>query len=173
MPNYISPSRVANYFFFECQRFLRFSSTPKKDAEVEGIPVAPMDTRVVAQAILDGGYAWEEEVVNRLGDSVLIAEGEEGVRLSDRHFDQAGTRAGFGTVQPGQYIYQPSLEAPLDFYERFGIDPAVVTVSPCRPDLVECYEENGRKWLRVIDVKNSLGRAARSPFAAQADIVKP
>jgi DNA replication ATP-dependent helicase Dna2 len=157
MTKRISPSRVANYFFFECQRFLRFSSTPNAEAREEGIPVAPMDTRVVAEAILDGGYAWEEEVVTRLGDRVLIAETDGAKRLSDRHFEPDETGGVFEKVEPGQYIYQPSLEAPDAFYESYGIDPSIVLVSPCRPDLVECYQEDGRKRLRVIDVKNSLG----------------
>ena len=63
----ISPSRIARYFFHECPRYLRYSSTPKELWDVEGVPAPPFDHSPVTAAILEGGYTWEEEVVrNRL-----------------------------------------------------------------------------------------------------------
>ena len=68
----ISPSRIARFFFHECPRYLRYSSTPKELWDVEGVPAPPFDHSPVTAAILEGGYTWEEEVVqtgSRAGSS--------------------------------------------------------------------------------------------------------
>jgi DNA replication ATP-dependent helicase Dna2 len=158
MTSRISPSRIANYFFFDCDRFLRFSATPDREKRAEGIPVVPMDTEVVAQAVFEGGYAWEEEVVGRvLAGRVILAPSQENMPLRDRQFREEESPSSILAMKPGEYIYQPCLAAPESFYERYGLDSALITLSPCRPDLIECYLDNGHVAYRVIDVKASLG----------------
>ena len=92
-PKLISPSRIARYFFQECPRYLRYSSTPKELWAIEGVPEPPFDHSPVTTAILEGGYTWEEEVVaNRLKGRVFIAEAKPDTRLKDRVWGASETR---------------------------------------------------------------------------------
>ena len=157
-PKLISPSRIARYFFHECPRYLRYSSTPKEQLAEEGVPEPPFDHSPVTTAILEGGYTWEEEVVtNRLKGRAFIAEGKPGTRLKDRVWGAAETRRILSKLEPGQSIYQPTLITPPSFYARYGIDPAVVQMTDCRPDLIVCEESATGPVLRVVDIKASPG----------------
>ncbi len=60
---YISPSRVGRYFHLECERYLRYSSTPSSALVHEGVPRTPWETRPVNRAVLDTGYQWEERAL--------------------------------------------------------------------------------------------------------------
>ena len=154
----ISPSRIARYFFHECRRYLRYSSTPKELWDAEGVPAPPFDHSPVTAAILEGGYTWEEEVVeSRLKGRVLIAEAVPGTRLKDRVLGAAETRRLLAGLEPGQSIYQPTLITPPGFYSRYGLDSAVVQMTECRPDLISCEDSPDGPVLRVVDVKASPG----------------
>lgn len=161
MPKVISPSRLARFYFHECERYLRYSSVRAEDREREGVPRPVRETRPVAQAILDSGLAWEEEVVEHLlSGHVYLAEGagEDGKPLSESVIDQATARRLLTSIEPGESVYQPELAVPPRFYERYGLDPDVVHWPPCRPDLVEAdATPNGETVLRVIDIKASPG----------------
>ena len=157
---YISPSGVARFYFHECERYLRFSSTRRGEWSAEGIPRPPFDTNPVTQAILEGGLAWEEQVVNEhLGDRVHLAPLTKNAdRVRDRIHSTEETKTILEILEPGRLIYQPTLTAPDRLYEHFGIDQTIVSFSGCRPDLIQCYEgETGELRLRVIDVKASPG----------------
>lgn len=157
---FISPSRVARFYFHECERYLRYSSTPSAERAAEGIPSTPFDTRPVTQAILESGYAWEEEVLaTRLGDRAEVAPpAEPDQPFRDRVLSAEESREVLGDLTPGRFAYQPTLTTPPGFYEEYGIDPAIVSVTDSRPDLIECYEDDeGILRLRVIDVKASPG----------------
>ncbi len=157
-PKLISPSRIARYFFHECRRYLRYSGTPKELWESEGIPEPPFDHSPVTQAILEGGYTWEEAVVrDRLGGRVAIADSASGGRLRDRVFGAEETRDRLADLRPGRAIYQPTLITPPGFYTRYGLDPAIVQMSECRPDLIACDEEPDGLVYRVVDIKASPG----------------
>jgi DNA replication ATP-dependent helicase Dna2 len=160
LPKFVSPSRIARFYFHECERYLRYSSTPRADRTAEGIPPTPYDTSPVTHAILDGGYAWEEKVLaTHLSDRAIMApETETGQPVRDRVLTADQSRDLLSALEPGRFVYQPTLVTPAGFYEHYGIDPTVVSVTECRPDLVECYEDEGRDLrLRVIDVKASPG----------------
>src|SRR6266511_4001899 len=94
-PKYISPSRIARFYFHECERYLRYSSTPRADRAAEGIPPTPYDTSPVTHAILDGGYAWEEQVLatHLSGRAIIAPEGEVGQSLRDRVLTADQSRA--------------------------------------------------------------------------------
>jgi DNA replication ATP-dependent helicase Dna2 len=159
-PKYISPSRIARFYFHECERYLRYSSTPQAERAAEGIPPTPYDTSPVTHAILDGGYAWEEHVLTtHLADRVHMApESEPNQPVRDRVLTADQSRELLSGLVPGRFVYQPTLVTPAGFYEHYGIDPAVVEVTECRPDIVECYEDESRDLrLRIIDVKASPG----------------
>jgi hypothetical protein len=154
----ISPSRIARYFFHECRRYLRYSSTPKELWDVEGIPAPPFDHSPVTAAILEGGYTWEEEVVqNRLAGRVLIAEAPPGTCLKDRVLGAAETRRLLTAIEPGQAIYQPTLITPPGFYDYYRLDSSIVQMTECRPDLIACEDSPDGPVLRVVDIKASPG----------------
>src|SRR5947209_4767471 len=86
-PKLVSPSRIARYYFHECERFLRYTSTPTSLRAVEGVPRAPHETSPVTRAVLDAGYAWEEQVIRDvLGSQVHIASAEPETSIRDRVF---------------------------------------------------------------------------------------
>src|SRR5262245_46847012 len=69
----LSPSYIARYFYHECERYLRYHATPSQARTAQGIPQPERATSLVTQALLDRGYAWEEEVVHqRLQGRVTI-----------------------------------------------------------------------------------------------------
>ena len=157
-PKLISPSRIARYFFHECPRYLRYSSTPKELWAVEGVPEPPFDHSPVTTAILEGGYTWEEEVVaNRLKGRVFIAAAKPDTRLKDRVWGASETRRILTGLKPGESIYQPTLITPPSFYARYGIDSAIVEMTDCRPDLIVCENAEAGPVLRIIDIKASPG----------------
>ncbi len=157
-PKLISPSRIARYFFQECPRYLRYTSTPKELWEVEGVPEPPFDHSPVTTAILEGGYTWEEEVVaNRLKGCVFIADAKPDTRLKDRVWGASETRRILTNLKPGESIYQPTLITPPSFYARYGIDNAVVEMTDCRPDLIVCEDSEDGPVLRIVNIKASPG----------------
>ena len=156
-PKVVSPSRIARYYFHECERFLRYSSTPVHLRSVEGVPAPAADLRPVTRAILEGGFVWEEQVVSRhLKGQVELASGE-GQPLRDRVHTAESTRQILKSLKAGRFIYQPTLITSQSFYDRYRIDSTVVRVSDCRPDLVQAVETDGEVELRVIDIKASPG----------------
>lgn len=154
---YISPSRIARYFYHECERYLRFHSTPKNEREQLGIPDPPYDQSPVTRAILEGGYVWETKVVDHLlHGKVKVAKAEAKTPLKDRTFDSADTLKELQSLKPGEYLYQGTLMAPSNFYSAYGLDRKLVEVAACRPDLVQAVPlPDGNIKYRVIDVKAS------------------
>jgi DNA replication ATP-dependent helicase Dna2 len=157
-PKLISPSRIARYFFQECPRYLRYTSTPKELWAIEGVPEPPFDHSPVTTAILEGGYTWEEEVVaNRLKGRVFVADAKPDTRLKDRVWGASETRRILTALKPGESIYQPTLITPPSFYKRYGIDSAIVEMTDCRPDLIVCEDSETGPVLRIVDIKASPG----------------
>lgn len=158
MANTVSPSRIARYYFHECARFLRYSSTPQAEREAQGIPEIPFQFQPVTEAIFERGYAWEEEVVGELiADQVVLGPADPGGQLRDRMMSVDDTNRALASLKAGEYLYQPTLRTPDAFYEFYGIDPAKVQFSDCRPDLLSCLEIDDRLVIRVIDIKASPG----------------
>ena len=157
-PKFISPSRVARYYFHECARYLRYSSTPADSRQQERVPAAPYDFRPITKAIFETGYLWEEQVLaDHLAGGVHISKGNPDAPVRERVLSSDETQNLLKGIEPGEWIYQPTLLTPPGFYDRYGIDPQVVQVTECRPDLIECFEEDGHRLMRVTDVKASTG----------------
>lgn len=155
-PFRVNPSLVARYFFHDCERFLRFSATPSDRQKAEGVPKHKPDTSPVMEAIRDAGYSWEEAVVGKhLKGRAIIAPGAPGTTLRERRFGRAETIAALRTATAGQFLYQGSLRAPKSFYDRFGIDPAVVHFSDNHPDLIAVTGTAQRRRYKVLDIKRS------------------
>src|SRR2546428_7825042 len=150
----LSPSYIARYFYHECERYLRYHATPSQVRTTQGIPRSERAKSLVTQALLDRGYAWEEEVVqHRLQGRVMIAEGTG--RLHERIHTVEQTRSVLQTLAVGQFIYQPTLEVPAAFLSRYGLDADLCHFPPCRPDLLALEENEHGRRLRVIDIKAS------------------
>jgi predicted RecB family nuclease len=108
----------------------------------------------VTKAILDAGYEWEEQVVGKyLKGRVRVRPGKE--KLRDRTFSAEETLRALKSLKPAQAVYQPTLNPPKAFLERYGLDPDLVEFRPCRPDLIVAEKEGSGKHLRVVDVKAS------------------
>ncbi len=43
-PKFISPSRIARFYYLECERYLRYGSVTKGARGEEGVPDPPYDT---------------------------------------------------------------------------------------------------------------------------------
>ena len=154
---YLSPSRIARYFYHECERHLRYHATPRARLAAEGVPAVSIDATPITEAIFEGGYRWEERVVSSLlGDRARIAP-DTGEALRDRTFDAPATLAAFRALKPGEFLYQPTLCSPRSFLTRYGLDPALVNFTACRPDLIEYVAADTLRpaRLRIIDVKAS------------------
>lgn len=154
----LSPSRVARYYFHECDRFLRYSATPKAHKAEEGVPPYELDHSLLTKAILDSGYDWEGEVLaTHLVDSAVIGaapvENPRAAKTSCIH-SVAETIEALRTAVPGQYIYQPTLIATASFYARYGLDRNLVEFGECRPDLLMITAgEDGANEVTVLDLK--------------------
>ena len=63
MPQFsLSPSRIARGFYHECDRYLRYHATPRKQREAAGVPVIVKNQSPITAALLKGGYVWEERI---------------------------------------------------------------------------------------------------------------
>ncbi len=150
----VSPSRIARFFYHECERYLRYHATPRKMRKEAGIPVVPWDTSPVAAAILEGGYVWEERVIQaKLKGKVRVSDGSG--PLHERAHDIKGPLDILPTLKAGEAIYQPTLKIPDTFLKRYKLPSTLCEFPPCRPDLIQLAEQDGRPSLKVIDLKAS------------------
>jgi len=148
-----SPSAIARYFFHDCERFLRFLAASAELRRKEGLPEVEFDHSPLIRALLDSGYAWEQTVLDQYAHgNVFVADGDGPCHT--RRFDWQQTLALLRSTPPGAMIYQPTLRLPRAFYDRYGIDARLVTISDNHPDLIAVLPgEDGRRILRLIDLK--------------------
>src|SRR6266545_4974239 len=154
-----NPSTIARYFFHDCERFLWYSSADPKRRKREGIPQPEFDHSPLVAALLGSGYRWEEEVVETLlKGRVVIAPGTG--ELHTRRLSPEQTLRCLRREPAGRFLYQPTLTPPRRFYETYGLDPKLVTISDNHPDLIAVLPANpdreaggASRLLRVIDVK--------------------
>ena len=132
----VSPSRIARYYFHECDRYLRYTSTPKDRRAEEGVPAPSAHQSAIGKAILDGGFRWEERILDEFlaGRVITGTDGEPGAPVHETRHDAAATVAALLGAADGQAIYQGTLRAPASFYAAYGLDPDFVTVVDCHPD---------------------------------------
>lgn len=154
---FLSPHRVARYYFHECDRYLRYVATPKGRKEEEGVPPYELDHSLVTKAILQSGFTWEEQVLGEhLAGRALVAPpapGEPEGPLRDRAHTIPQTIRALRDATAGTVLYQPTIEPPLAFYRRYGLDPELVAFTPCRPDLVIFQEGSEGIEAVVVDLK--------------------
>lgn len=166
----MSPSRIARYFFHDCDTFLLFHSTLPDDRVEHGIPEGKNESQPLMEAIQHQGNRWEESAVTEYlaGQRVHVADGD--CALADRFHDVDATLALLRNAAVGDWIYQPTLEVPGLLYEQFGLTDERITFSKCRPDLLAIVEDpkTGGRLLRVIDLKR--GERLKAHYAIQISV---
>lgn len=149
----LSPSRLARFYYHECQRYLRFHATPTAARKGQGVPGQDAGGNRVTQAILARGYEWEEEVLKgALKERALVARGKGPLR--ERAFTVPDTLSTLRSMKSGQWIYQPTLSVPGSFLEHFGLED-LCEFRECRPDLLTVNGKETKNQLRVVDIKAS------------------
>ena len=148
-----SPSAIARYFFHDCERFLRFLAASAHQRRKEGLPEREFDHSPLIKALLDSGYDWEQTVLDQYaGGNVFVAPGDGPCHT--RRFDWQQTLALLRSAPPGSLIYQPTLRLSRAFYDRYGIDWSLVTISDNHPDLIAVLAgDDEQRLLRLIDLK--------------------
>lgn len=169
----LTASNVARYFKHQCDRLFRWDAVEGKDREKAGIGWSVpkrerAHTRPAARLLMAAGDEFEraelDKLVKLLGSSVVMGPSVAGV----------GGRTVIKplTLQEFKHLFEnnaPEYVAQLDidlsahfpaeanrFLERFGLDPAIVSLSPARPDLVQIIsEDKGGYKLRIWDYKAS------------------
>ncbi|MFC0297560.1 bifunctional RecB family nuclease/DEAD/DEAH box helicase [Geobacillus jurassicus] len=152
---YVSPAKMASYFYHECERNFYFQSLAKERRGELDVPKELFERSAVHESVLRRGVEWEEEVIStHLAGQVKMGKRLPGMPLSHCFLD------GVETIQElkrpsKRYLYQPTLIVPPRFYKRYGLDPDVIRFAACRPDLIECRSEQDGFAFRIIDIKSS------------------
>ena len=102
----VSPSRIARYYFHECDRHLRDASTPKERRAEESVPARSAHQSAIGKAILDGGFRWEELVLDEFlaGRVITGTAGDPGAPVHETRHDAAGTVAALLGATDGQAV---------------------------------------------------------------------
>lgn len=151
----LSPSRLARFFYHDCERYLRYHITPESHREELQIPDIPYEYNPMMQMIRERGFAWEEKSLQAIQkDRIIhIAPGEGA--LHDRVHSWQETLHWFRSTSPGEGIYQPTLIIPSRFLARYEMDEEQVNFPACRPDLLLAESTEQGIKIRVIDMKAS------------------
>jgi hypothetical protein len=148
---HISPSRLARFYFHECERYLRYSTATNQQRAVDAIPAPGLDRTLVTRAVLARGHEWERQVLDRLGDRAVVPTGPGDV--TERRHTAAATLDLLADASAGDAIYQPTLRAPASFCAAYGLDPDLVEFVDCHPDLLLVDETDDGLEVRVVDAK--------------------
>jgi DNA replication ATP-dependent helicase Dna2 len=152
---YVSPSKIASYFYHECERNFYFHSLSKDLRRELDVPEELFSQPSGQSSVLKGGIDWEETVVSTyLAGQVKLGNQPNGTSISHCYLDVKETIREL--KQPSKrYLYQPSLVVPPRFYEKYGISSENIRFTVCRPDLVECILTDEGWKFRIIDIKSS------------------
>lgn len=148
-----NPSAIARYFFHDCERFFYYSAADPRRRRRDGLPEPEFEHSPLLTAILESGYTWEREVVERLLAGRVVLGSGTGA-LQTRRLTPTQTIQALRREPVGRFLYQPTLVPPPCFYTAYGLDPALVTISDNHPDLIAILPDaGGGRLLRVLDVK--------------------
>ncbi len=153
----LNPSLLGKFFSLDCERMLRYSSTPEERRKQEGVPDPVPLQNPLAEAVIETGRAWEEKVVREiLKDRVLVGPEKEDKRLYSRILPYKKTVSTLRKPKSGLYLYQSQLNPPIQFYNRYGFQESEIHLNPCRPDLIAIVENSKDDYfLQVTDIKAS------------------
>lgn len=149
MPRYfLSPHRVARYYFHECDRYLRYAATPDARRQEEGVPPHDLDRSLVTKALLESRHAWEGEVLaTHLAGRVRVADPPCPRGPAPRLLPLArGHDRGPEGCPPRRRRLPADPPPPPSFYAAYALDPDLVEFTPCRPDLIAVEEGPDGRW---------------------------
>ena len=106
----LSPSRLARFYFHECDRYLRYAAATKEQRAVDGIPPIELDHNLVTKAVLESGYAWEREIVEIVARRSSRRCRRHRLRFRSTSVATPSRRPSSCSRQPrpGSVIYQPT-----------------------------------------------------------------
>jgi hypothetical protein len=133
---------------------LRYRSATKARRTADDIPEFEVDRSLLTRAILEGGARWEQRILSeRLGDAVAVAATKD--RFGEARHTADATIAWLEHAHPGEYLYQGTLRAPNALYDHYAINPELVVITDCYPDLITAVDGGAGVEFRVIDAKAS------------------
>ncbi|MED3717990.1 AAA domain-containing protein [Geobacillus thermodenitrificans] len=152
---YVSPAKIASYFYHECERNLYFRSLAKERRGELDVPEELFRRPASHENVLRRGVEWEKTVISTyLADEVKMGKQVSDLPLSHCYLDSEETIREL--KEPSKrYLYQPTLIVPPRFYERYGLNPGTVRFAACRPDVIECVRGQDGWTFRIIDIKSS------------------
>jgi DNA replication ATP-dependent helicase Dna2 len=151
----LSPSKIARYFYHECERHLIYHSLSKTETKRLDIPDELIAKDGINPIIATEGFDWEKRVLeDYLKNDVVISNRDSKKSITSCYLNHEEVLQELRNPSK-TYIYQPSLEVPQSFYRKYGIDQEKIKFSTCRPDLLEVTEVHGLKTFRIIDIKSS------------------
>ncbi len=108
----LSPSRIGLYFYYQCPRYLIYSSMTRDSKKKYSIPIDYLIKSPVTKAILEGGYNWEEKVIkHRIKNRVLLAPLEEKKKIRDRTFNEDETLKVLRNLSDDHIFIKPNLSS--------------------------------------------------------------
>ena len=154
-PFAISPSKIAGYFLYKCDRQLHWGMINKQNVKsLSTIPTLPLEEEEskLMTALTSGGFDWEKELIEHVLVDDLVSVDGFVPKPKGKAFTKAQTFTTLRTIDTGQWIFQSTFYAPHSFYEQYDIDSTLIKFRDCYPDLITKTPE-GR--LRIVDAKAS------------------
>jgi DNA replication ATP-dependent helicase Dna2 len=150
-----SPSKMAAYFLYKCDRQLHWSMINKQNVEsISTIPDLPSEDEEskLMTALTSGGFDWEKELIEHVLVEDLVSVDGFVPKPKGKAFTKDQTFTTLQSIEIGQWIFQSTFYAPQSFYEQYNIDKNLIKFRDCYPDLITKTVE-GR--LRIVDAKAS------------------
>jgi DNA replication ATP-dependent helicase Dna2 len=149
----LSPSMIARFFYHDCDRYLRYHATPRKEWSSKGIPLVDIEDSPISKRLLQAGIKWEEDVVlDKLKDDVILPSGLGAVH--ERKHTIESTLVLLDNLSFGKAVFQPSLKTSPDFLQKYDLSPDLCIFKTSYPDLIRLVQnDKGESVLQVIDIK--------------------
>jgi hypothetical protein len=107
VPFNVSPSKLARFFYHDCERQLKAAVGSPEQREQWGMTTPVAEENSVVRLLQDSGYDWEEKVVRELlGGQATIAPGEG--PLSERVFPPAESLQKLAEMVEGEWSARPA-----------------------------------------------------------------
>jgi len=140
----VRASDVKDWFQYRCERKLIYATLPRQLRE--DIPVDDVETLDLRAA---EGIQFERDVVLQLpAEAVLRPMGRA------KSLSPGLSKAFVLGERPEKYAYQVRLVETASLREDLAL-PSHVSISHGFPDLLEWVEEDGRRLLRIVDIKHT------------------
>lgn len=150
-----SPSKMAAYFLYKCDRQLHWGMINKQNVQsLSTIPELPSEDEEskLMTALTSGGFDWEKELIEHVLVDDLVSVDGFVPKPKGKAFTKDQTFTTLQSIEIGQWIFQSTFYAPQSFYEQYNIDKNLIQFRDCYPDLITKTIE-GR--LRIVDAKAS------------------